>query len=246
MRNFICIMKRELVGYFQSPIAYVFIITFLLASMGCTFYLSDFYQNGEGSASLEGFFVWHPWLHLFFIPAIGMRLWAEERHTGSIELLFTFPVTYVEAVLAKFMAAWLFIGVTLALSVTLPLTVCYLGEPDTGPILAGYLGSFLMAGAYLAVTCVMSSLTKSQVVAFILGVIVNFALAIVGFGVFAEGVERLLGVAAADTLSYLGYSPHFQNMLRGIVEVRDLVYFLSIIGAGLILNGLIIEDKQAQ
>ena len=164
MRNFKSIARRELLGYFQSPIAYVFIITFLLATMGCTFYLADFYRNGDGTASLESFFVWHPWLYLFFIPAIGMRLWSEERHTGSIELLFTFPITHMEAVLAKFCAAWAFIGLTLALTFTLPLTTMFLGDPDMGPIIAGYLGSFLMAGAYLAVTCVMSALTRSQVV----------------------------------------------------------------------------------
>ena len=164
------VFKRELAGYFGSPVAYVFIVIFLLMLGFFTFYISHFFEAGQ--ADLKGFFQWHPWVFLMLIPALAMRLWAEERRLGTIELMLTMPITVTEAILGKFLAAWVFIGLSIFLTFPMVLTVVYLGDPDIGAIISAYLGSFLMAGAFLSIGSMTSSLTRSQVVSFILAVVI--------------------------------------------------------------------------
>lgn len=243
MENFIPLFKREFFGYFRSPIAYVFIVIFLLASIGCTFFIGNLYDGNQ--ASLDAFFAYLPWLFLIFVPAVGMRLWAEERRSGTIELLFTLPVTMTEAVMAKFLAGWTFLGVAMALTFPLWITINYLGNPDNGVILAGYLGCFLMAGAYLSISCFTSALSKNQVIGFILGVVICFVLVLLGWGVFTDLLSGFLPVAVIDVISSLGFITHFQSISRGLLDSRDLVYFISAIAVGLSLNTLILTARKA-
>jgi ABC-2 type transport system permease protein len=243
MKHFGPLFKREFLAYFRSPVAYVFIVIFLLASVGCTFFIGGLYEGKQ--AALDPFFNFLPWLYLIFVPAVGMRLWAEERRSGTIELLFTLPVTMTEAVLAKFAAGWAFLVVALALTFPLWLTVNYLGSPDNGVILAGYLGSALMAGAYLAVACFTSALTKNQVISFILGVIICFLLVLVGWGVFTDVLATFLPAAAIDTIAALGFMTHYTGVSRGLIDTRDLIYFASAILVGLALNTLTLTAKKA-
>lgn len=243
MTHFAPLFKREFLAYFRSPVAYVFIVIFLLASVGCTFFLGGFYDGNQ--ASLDVFFAYLPWIYLIFVPAVGMRLWAEERRSGTIELLFTLPVTMAEAVLAKFAAGWAFLVVALALTFPLVITVNYLGAPDNGVILAGYVGSALMAGAYLAVACFTSSLTKNQVISFILGVIICFVLVLLGWGVFTKELGGFLPAAAVDGIAALGFTTHYYGISRGLIDSRDLIYFASAILVGLALNTLTLNAKKA-
>jgi ABC-2 type transport system permease protein len=243
MSQFVPLFKREFFGYFRSPVAYVFIVVFILTSVGCTFFLGNLYESNQ--ASLAPFFGYLPWLYLFLVPAVGMRLWAEEQQSGTIELLFTLPVTMQEAVLAKFAAGWVFLGIALFLTFPLIITVNYLGEPDNGVIVASYLGSFLMAGAYLGVTCVTSACTKNQVISFILGVIICFVLVLLGWGVFTEALSELFPVALVDAVASAGFMSHFQGMNRGLIDSRDLVYFTSMIFGALALNVMILNARKA-
>ncbi len=236
------LIKRELAAYFYSPVAYVFIVIFLFSTVGSTFFLGRFFMTNH--TSLETFFVFHPWLYLFLIPAIGMGLWAEERAQGTIEILFTLPVSLIEIVLAKFLAGWLFIAVALFLTFPMPLTIAYLGDPDWGVLLLGYLGSFLMAGSYLSITLVTSALTRNQVISFILSVMICFTLVLLGWGVFTELITPLFGVALTDVISSFSFSTHFQGMTRGILDLRDIVFFLSITVGGLYINAMILEAKK--
>lgn len=242
MKNFFPVLKRELKGYFNSPVAYVFIVIFLIAMAGCTFYLGRFYETRQ--ADLSVFFMWHPWLYLFLIPAIGMRLWAEERKTGTIELLFTLPITLQEAVLAKFMAAWCFVGIALALTFPIVLTVNYLGAPDNGVILASYVGSLLMAGAYLSVACLTSSLTKNQVISFVMSVIICFVMVLTGLGVFTDHLTAVLGIKISEFIALFSFSTHFQALQRGVLDSRDLIYFLSVIAVMLMSTMVVLENKK--
>ncbi len=241
-RHIWTIAKRELSGYFNSPVAYVFIVIFLLLNGFFTFMLGGFFELGEASLS-KPFFSWHPWLYLFLVPAAGMRLWSEERRVGTLELLLTYPIAPWEAILGKFIASWIFLAIALGLTFPVVLTVGYLGSPDLGAILAGYLGSFLLAGAYLAVTVMTSALTRNQVVSFILSVVICFFLILAGW----EPVTNLLVRWAPDTIVNLVASfsvmPHFGNFQRGVVDLRDLLFFASVIvfslfGTGVILRGL--------
>jgi len=228
------VFKREFLGYFRSPVAYVFLIVFLLASVGLAFFVGGLFKANQ--ASLHSFFVFHPWLYLFLIPAVGMRLWAEERRGGTIELLFTLPLTTFEAVLGKYLAAWAFLGLGLVLTFPLALTVAWLGDPDWGVILAGYLGSALMAGAYLAVCSLLSALTKNQVIAFVLGVSVNLLLVFLGWSVFNGLLTGFLPIAAVDFVANLGYIAHFDAFTKGLIDPRDLAYFGSVIALALAFN----------
>jgi ABC-2 type transport system permease protein len=243
MEQFVPLFKREFLGYFRSPVAYVFIVIFLLASVGSTFFIGNLYESNQ--ASLEPFFAYLPWLFLIFVPAVGMRLWAEERRSGTIELLFTLPVTMTEAVLAKFLAGWAFLAAALALTFPLWITVNYLGSPDNGVILAGYLGCLLMAGAYLSISCFTSALSKNQVIGFILGVVICFVLVLLGWGVFTDMLAGFLPAAVIDVISGIGFISHFQSITRGLLDSRDLVYFVSAIAVGLSLNTLILNAKKA-
>ena len=243
MQAMIPIIKRELMGYFRSPVAYVFIIIFLVSTTGTTWYLGNFYDSNE--ASLELFFFFHPWLYLILIPAVGMRLWAEDRRQGTIEILLTLPVSLVTAVLAKFIAAWLFIGVALLLTFPMVITTYYLGDPDAGVMLTGYLGSFLMGGAYLAISCFTSSLTKNQVVSFITSFIVCLVLVLLGWGVLTRTLQELFPVWLSNLITQFSFTTHFNGIRRGLIDFADVIYFLSLIAFMLLANVLVLENKKA-
>jgi len=238
------VMRRELTGYFATPVAYVFLVIFLVMTGIFTFYLGRFYERGF--ADLDPFFRFHPWLYLFLVPAISMRLWAEERRSGTIELLFTLPLTTVEAVLGKFLAAWLFIGLALVLTLPMWMTVNYLGSPDNGVILAGYLGSWLMAGGFLAIGSCMSALTRNQVVAFILGVVVSFLFLLSGLPMVMNLFRGWAPQVILDGIAGLSFFKHFADISRGVIDLRDLVYFVLVIGFWLMANVLILEMKKAE
>ena len=244
MRNFKAIFKRELKSYFESPVAYVFIVIFLLATTGCTFFISRFFENR--AATLEPFFVWHPWLYLFLVPAVGMRLWSEERKSGTIELLFTLPVTMWQALAGKFFAAWFFLGIALFLTFPMILTVGYLGSPDYGIIFSSYLGSFLLAGGFLAVTCLFSAMSKNQVISFVLSVVACFAMLMLGVGVFTDFLNRFFPVWLSESISAFSFFTHFQGFQRGLIDSRDLVFFVSIIAFMLAANAVVLERKKSE
>src|SRR5215467_8283179 len=178
--NIKTIAKRELAAYFTSPLAFVFIVIFLLLCGFFTFMVGGFFERGEASLSAS-FFLWHPWFYLFLVPAVGMRLWAEERRVGTLELLLTMPITTWQAIVGKFLASWIFLGLALLLTFPIVITVNYLGSPDNGVIFAGYIGSWLMAGAYLAISCITSAMTRNQVVSFIVSVVLCLFLILAGF-----------------------------------------------------------------
>lgn len=243
MKGTAIILKRELGSYFATPLAYVFILIFLVLSGMVTFYLGQFYEREQ--ADLTPFFTFHPWLYLFLVPAISMRLWSEERNSGSIELLLTLPLTKMEAVLGKFLAAWLFSGLALALTFPVWLTVNYLGDPDNGVILTSYLGSWLMAGGFIAIGSCMSALSKSQVIAFITTAIVCFFFILAGFPLVLNVFKGWLPVAFVDAIATLGFLTHFSSMSKGVVSLRDLLYFLSLIVVWLTATAIVVELKQA-
>ena len=244
MNNFFPVYKRELRGYFNSPVAYVFITVFLIATAGCTFYLGRFYESMQ--ADLSAFFVWHPWLYLFLIPAIGMRLWSEERKSGSIELLLTLPIQLWETVLAKFFAGWVFTGCALLGTVPLWLTVSYLGEPDHGVILSSYLGSWMMAGAFLAIGGCMSALTKSQIIAFIVTGSVCLLFVLAGFPLVLNFFNGWVAQWILDTVAGLSVLNHFVAITRGVVSLEDALYFVSMMALWLYLTVLALEAKRAE
>ena len=243
MRTVGIIMRRELASYFATPLAYVYILIFLLLANAFTFYLGGFYELGQ--ADLGAFFGFIPFLYLFLIPAIAMKLWAEERKTGSIELLMTQPVTLWDAVLGKFLAAWLFTGIALALTFPLWLTVNYLGKPDNGAILAAYFGSLLLAGGFLAVGSCMSALTRNQVVAFILGVVVCFLFVMAGFPLVIDVFRTWAPVALVDTIASLSFLTHFQSIAKGVIDLRALLYFAMLIGLFLYATAIALELRKA-
>lgn len=237
------IAKRELSGYFASPVAFVFIVIFLLLSGFFTFMMAGFFERGQ--ANLESFFVWHPWLYLFLVPAVGMRMWSEERRLGTIELLLTMPVTPWQAIVGKFIAAWVVIGLALALTFPVWITVNYLGNPDNGVIFASYLGSFLMGGAYLAITAMTSAMTRNQVVAFIVSVVLSLFLILAGY----PPVTNLLVTWAApwlvDGIAAFSVMTHFESIQKGVLDSRDVLYFLSVIVFSLFTTSVIIRAHRA-
>ena len=243
MRNVGVILRRELASYFVTPLAYVFIFFFLLLANLFTFYLGGFYERGQ--ADLDPFFNFHPWLYLFLIPAISMRLWAEERKSGSIELLMTLPVTLPQAVWGKFLAAWAFAGIALVLTFPLWLTVNYLGAPDNGAILAAYVGSLLMAGGYLAIGTCMSALTRNQVIAFILAVVVCFLFTLSGFPLVLDFFRGWAPQAIVDAIASLSFLTHFQSIAKGVIDLRDLVYFALVIAFWLAATAIVLDIKKA-
>lgn len=237
------VFKRELASYFATPLAYVFIVIFLVLAGVFTFYLGGFYESGQ--ASLAPFFTFHPWLYLFLVPAIAMRLWAEERKSGSIELLMTLPITRFEAVTGKFLAAWGFAGLALLLTFPMVLTVNYLGEPDNGAILTGYLGSWLLAGAYLAIGACMSALTKNQVIAFILAVSVCFLFMVSGLPLVLDAFNGWAPRGLLDAVASLSLLIRFEAISKGVIDLRDLLYFLSLIVAWLAATAVVVDLKKA-
>jgi len=237
------IARRELVSYFVSPVAYVFLVIYLLLIGFFTFTVGGFFERGE--ASLASFFVWHPWLYLVLVPAVGMRLWSEERRAGTLELLLTMPVTIWQAILGKFLASWAFLAIALALTFPVVITVNVLGEPDNGVIAAGYLGSLLLAGAYLAIACMTSAMTRNQVVAFILAVVVCLFLILCGFNPVTDLLTRWASPAFVDTVAAFSVITHFDGFQKGVIDTRDLFFFLSVIGFALFATSVIIRNHRA-
>ncbi len=242
MRNILAIFKRELEAYFATPVAYVFIVIFLFLNGIFTFYLGDFYERNQ--ADLEPFFQFHPWLYLFLIPAISMRLWAEERKTGTIEFLMTLPVSLAQAVLGKFLAAWCFTAIALALTFPIWITVNYLGDPDNTVILAGYLGSLLMAGGFLAIGSCISALTKNQVIAFVVSVVICFAFILSGFPIVLDFFRAWAPQALVEAISSFSFLTHFYSIRRGVIDLRDVIYFATLMAFWLYANTVVIEAKK--
>jgi ABC-2 type transport system permease protein len=237
------LFRRELRSYFATPVAYVFIVIFLVLMGTFTFYLGGFYERGQ--ADLSAFFNYHPWLYLFLVPAIAMRLWAEERKTGSVELLMTLPVTPWQAVLGKYLAAWAFTGIALALTFPIWITVNYLGDPDDGAILAAYVGSFLMAGGFLAIGSCLSATTKNQVIAFVLTVVACFGFLLSGFPLVLDLFSAWAPQTIVDGVASLSFLTHFSNISKGVIDFRDLVYFTLVIAVFLYANTIVLQWKQA-
>lgn len=246
MRNTLTIFKREFAGYFATPVAYIFLVFFLALVAAFTFYLGGFYTGQEtDQASLRSFFGFHPWLFLFLLPAISMRLWSEERRVGTIELLMTLPVTTTQAVLGKFLAAWGF--ATLAIVLTFPfwITVNYLGEPDNGVILASYIGSVLMAGSYLAIGAFFSAITRNQIVALVTTTTVCLLFVLAGFPLVTDAVSGWASASIVDTVRSFSFLTHFNNITRGLIDARDLVFFGSLMACFLLANALVVDVKKA-
>ncbi len=234
------VFKREFFGYFRSPVAYVFLAVFLIASIGLPWFIGGFFDSND--ASLMSFFTFTPWIYLFLIPAVGMRLWSEEKRSGTWELLFTMPLSITQAVIGKFLAGWLFISLAIALTFTMPLTLAYLGDPDWGPIVTGYLGSILMAGSYLGICSLTSSLTKNQVISFVISVVICLALVFLGWSIFNNLMVSLhFPVGLVDALANFSFITHFESMKKGLITLRDLFFFFSLTGFCLCLNILILE-----
>jgi ABC-2 type transport system permease protein len=243
MHNIKTIFRREFASYFATPLALVFIVFFLVLAAAFAFQFGNFYERGQ--ADLAPFFSFHPWLYLFLIPAISMRLWAEERKSGSIELLMTLPVTTWQAVIGKYLAAWAFAGVALALTFPMWITVNYLGDPDNGAILAGYIGSWLMAGGFLAIGACLSAATRNQVIAFIFTVVLCFGFLFSGFPIVLDIVSGWAPRALVDALASLSFYTHFQAISKGVIDLRDLLYFGTVIGVWLAANTIVLDMKKA-
>ncbi len=243
MNPTLILFRRELRSYFTTPVAYVFIVIFLLLAGSFTFYIGGFYERGQ--ADLEPFFSFHPWLYLFLVPAVAMRLWAEERKTGTIELLLTLPITMWQAVLGKFLAAWAFIAIALILTFPIWLTVNYLGDPDNGVIFTSYLGSLLMAGAFLAIGACISAATRNQVIAFIITVVVCFLFLLAGYPLVLDFFRAFAPQAVVDAISGLSFLTHFAAISKGVIDLRDLIYFALTIGFWLYANAVVIDLKKA-
>ena len=238
MKQIVPVFKREFFGYFRSPIAYVFLIVFLVISSGLTFYVGRFFESRV--ASLDTFFNLQPWIYTFFVAAVGMRLWAEERRSGTWELLLTLPIRTREAVIGKFLAGWVFITVGIFLTFPLLLTVAYLGNPDWGPLFTGYFGSILMAGSFLAVCSFTSALTKNQVISFVISVVINLGLVFLGWSVFTD-LLSFLPLAWVDGLSNFSYTTHFVSFTRGLIVFKDIIFFFSLSFFSLLLTVIILE-----
>ncbi len=243
MKQLPIIFRREFSSFFATPLAYVFLLIFLVLSGVFTFYLGGFYESGQ--ANLSPFFNFHPWLYLFLVPALAMRMWAEERKSGTIELLMTLPITRFESVLGKFLAAWVFAGIALLLTFPMVLTVNYLGDPDNGAILTGYIGSWLLAGAYLSVGSCMSAMAKNQVVAFILTVSLCFLFVVSGFSLVLDAFSSWAPQWLLDAVASFSFLTRFQAISKGVIDVRDLLYFLSFIAAWLMATAVVIDLKKA-
>jgi ABC-2 type transport system permease protein len=242
--NIKTIAKRELSGYFGSPVAYVFIVIFLLLIGFFTFQFGYFFERGQASLD-HSFFVWLPWLYLFLVPAVGMRLWAEERRVGTLELLLTMPLTAWQAIVGKFVASWAFLTIALVLTFPIVITVNYLGSPDNGIILTAYFGSFLMAGAYLAVSCMTSAMTRNQVVSFILSVVICLVLILCGYEPVVQFLSRFDIAWLVNLVASFSVMTHFESFSKGLIDSRDIIYFLSLIGFFLFTTGVILRSHRA-
>ena len=234
------IFKREFFGYFRAPVAYVVMVVFIIASIGMSWFPGNFFESDQ--ASLRILFTFLPWVFLLLVPAVGMRLWAEEKRTGTWELLFTLPVSVSEAVIGKFLAGWAFISIAILCTVTMPITIAFLGDPDWGPIISGYIGSILIAGAYLSVCSLASSMSKNQVVSFVIGVILCMVILLMGWGqasqlLYSIGLSREI----VESIANFSFLPHYQAMTDGLIALKDIAYFIVFAGFCLITNILILE-----
>ena len=243
LHNVRCVFKRELQGYFATPVAYVFLVIYLILAGVFTWYLGGLYEQDQ--ADLTPFFSFQPWLFLALIPALAMRLWAEERHSGTIELLLTLPISPGQAVLGKFLAAWLFVGVALALTVGEWITVAWLGGPDHGVIATSYLGTLLLAGGFLAIGACLSALTRNQVVAFVLSISIGFLFILSGYPAVLEFAQAVLPEFLVEAVQQMSFLTHFNGLVRGVIDARDVVFFLSLIGVFLFANTIIVDSKKA-
>jgi ABC-2 type transport system permease protein len=243
MRNIRIIAKRELGAYFGTPLAYIFVVIFVALTGAFAFYVGNFFERGQ--ADLRPFFLFHPWLYLILIPAIAMRLWAEERKTGTIELLMTLPIASWEAILGKFLAAWIFVGVALALTFPMWITVSLLGDPDHGVILASYLGSFLMAGAFLAIGSCMSALTRNQVIAFVVAAAVCFIFVTSGMELVLDFFRVWMPAFIVSAVSSMSFLTHFDQIAKGVIDLADLVFYLSLIAFWLFATWIVVEQRKA-
>jgi len=234
------IFKREFLAYFRTPVAYVFLVAFLLISVALAFSrFGGFFRAGV--ASMEIYFMFFPWLFLFLVPAVGMRLWSEEKRSGTAELLFTLPVTTLEAVIGKFLAGWAFLALAVLLSFPMVLTIAYLGSPDWGVVAVTYLGAILMAGGYLGVCSLTSALTKNQVISFVVSLLACAVLVFLGYSGFTDFLDRAVPVSVADAVSNFSFITHFHPFMKGIVDPKDVVFFLSLMGLTLFLNVVALE-----
>ena len=243
MNGILSIYKREFTSYFVTPVAYVFIVIFLFMTGVFTFYLGAFYESNQ--ADLEPFFRFHPWLYLFLIPAISMRLWSDERKSGTIELLMTLPVSITDTVVAKYLAAWSFTAIALSLTFPMWITVNYLGNPDNTVVLASYIGSLIMAGGFLAIGSCISALTKSQVIAFVISVVICFMFILSGFPMVLDLFEDWAPQAVIDAIASFSFLTHFTSIKKGVIDIRDVIYFAALITFWLYVNIVIIENKKA-
>jgi len=238
------ILQRELGAYFRSPVGTVFLVIFLLTALGCPFFLGNFYRSDH--AGLELFFAFHPWLYLILVPALGMSVWAEEFQHSTILLLFTLPVSVGAAVIAKFLAGWIFLGFALLLTFPIVATVFYLGHPDIGPILTGYFGSFMMAGVYLAITTCTSAIGRNQIVSYALSTILCLVLVLLGQGALMDLLNPIFPVWLVDVISWFSFSTHFLSLGLGRVDSRDIVYFVTLIAFFLLANTIVIQVKMGR
>lgn len=243
MNNIWYIFRRELTGYFVTPVAYVFLVIFLAMAGAFTFYLGNFFERGQ--ADLQAFFGFHPWLYLFMMPAIAMRLWSEERKTGTIELFLTLPISMGEAVLGKFLAAWAFAGIALILTFPLWITVNYLGNPDNGIVLASYIGSWLMAGGYLAIGAFVSAMTKNQVIAFVVAAALCFLFTVSGSALVLNFFAGWAPKVIVDAVSSFSFLTHFNAISRGVIDIRDLVFFATLIAGFLFANAVMVDMRKS-
>src|SRR2546422_10687595 len=242
--NIKTITKRELGAYFSSPLAYIFIVIFLLLCGFFTFMVGGFFERGEASL-VQPFFNWHPWFYLFLVPAVGMRLWAEERRVGTLELLLTMPITAWQAIVGKFLASWLFLALALAMTFPVWITVNYLGSPDNGAILCGYIGSALMAATYLAIASMTSAMTRNQVISFIVSVVICLFLILAGWPPVTRLLDSLAWHWLTNLCAAMSVMTHFEGFQRGVLDFRDLMFFVSIIGFALFTTGVIIRSHRA-
>ncbi len=236
------ICKRELRAYFTTPLAYVFIVIFLALNGVTAFYFGALFDRGQ--ADMQPLFGFLPWLYLFLIPAIAMRLWAEERKAGTLELLMTLPVSTFNAVFGKFLAAWIFAGIALALTFPIWITVNYLGDPDNGVIIASYLGGFLMAGSYLAIGGFVSSMTRNQVIAFVIGAAVIFLFMMSGLELVQSAFRGWAPDLVVDLVRSYSFLVHYDAIVRGVIDIRDMIFFVSIIGVFLFANMVVVDLKK--
>lgn len=243
IRNTKAIIKRELASYFESPVAYVFMVVFLMLIGFLTFFVSRFYESGQ--ADLRGFFFWHPWMFLILVPAAAMRLWAEERRAGTIETLLTLPVTITQVILGKFLAAWIFIGIIVALTFPIVLTTVYLGAPDRGAIMGGYIGSLLLAGAYLSVGMLTSALTRNQVISFVLSLVICLFLLLAGWPPVTDLMVRWAPEWLVRGVAAFSFMPHFEAFQKGVLDLRDFAYYFSVMIFMLFGTHLVLENRKA-